>query len=383
MRELNLPEGLVTSLASGHPWVYRDHVGKFHAPSGSWVRVRAGSFVAYGLWDADSSIAVRIFSTRGPVDEAYVRERVTEAYTLRRLVRDRGVTGYRLLFGEADGLPGIVLDVYGAFGILVSYSPSLDALLPLVAKAALEVAGLRGVVRRHKRGEVIELVPLAGDPAPEEVIIEEAGGMRLVAELTRGQKTGLFFDHRDNREFVRSVARGKRVLNLFSYSGGFSVAAALGGATHVTSVDIAEPAIVALSRNFQENGLGDFPRRDVAGDVFDFLEKTRERYDLVICDPPSFAKSRAQLKAAEKAYRRLMSLGLAVTAPGGIFCGASCTSQVSPDGFRRALVDSARKARVRFQVVRDIGHAPDHPVLIGHEEGRYLKFVAGRVLERA
>jgi 23S rRNA (cytosine1962-C5)-methyltransferase len=384
LRTLTLPASLATSLASGHPWVYRDHVGGFTAADGTWLRVVAGSYEAIGLWDAESPIAVRLFSTRGPVDARFVAERVREAWELRALVRGQGVTGYRLLFGEADGLPGIVVDLYGDYAVLVTYSRSLGALVPEVAQAVEEVARVRGVVRRARDGDGVRLTLLAGEPPPSEVIIEERG-MRLLAELEHGQKTGLFFDHRDNRAFVREISAGRSVLNLFAYTGGFSVAAALGGARAVTSVDISPPAIAAAQRNFALNGLEGARHEALVADVFEYLEAVKargERFDLVVCDPPSFAKNRQQLRAAEKAYRRLLALCLEVTVTGGLLCAASCTSQVSPDGFRAALRDAARKARRRLQVVRDIGHAPDHPVSIGHEEGRYLKFVAGRVLER-
>lgn len=384
MRTLSLPDSLTTSLASGHPWVYRDHVGRFSAKSGDWVAVQAGSWKGFGLWDADSPIALRIFSTKQVPDAGWIDERVREAYDLRARVREQGVTGYRLIYGEADQLPGVVVDVYAGHAIVVTYSRSLGALVPLIAASVSALPGIVSVTRRQKRDDGVSLSPLAGEAPPRHVTIEEFG-MRLIADLHHGQKTGLFFDHRDNRHFVRSQARGRTVLNLFSYSGGFSVAAALGGASAVTSVDIAAPAIADCEENFRASGLADFPHRGEATDVFRFLEqaaKKSERYDVVVCDPPSFAKNRQQLKAAEKAYRRVMAAGLAVTNPGGLFCAASCTSQVSPAAFRRAIADAARKARVRFQVVRDIGHAPDHPVLIGHEEGRYLKFVAGRVLPR-
>lgn len=384
LKTLVLPEALLLPLASGHPWVYRDHVGRFQAPTGSWVRVKAGSFEGFGLWDADSPIAVRIFSTQGPVDDAWIRARVLEAVSLRADLPARGVTGYRAIFGEADQLPGIVVDVYADFAVVVSYSRSLGGLLPVVARTVAEALGLRGVVRRKKEDGAVQLLPLWGEMPPAEILVEEFG-MKLIAELHAGQKTGLFFDHRDNRAFVRKRARGLRVLNLFSYTGGFSVAAALGGAASVTSVDIAAPAIETSKRNFEVNGLAEFPHDAIAMDVFDFMEEARKqgkKFDLVISDPPSFAHSRDQLKAAEKAYRKLMALGLSVTAQGGLFCAASCTSQLGPPQFAKAIADAARKARVRLQVIADVGHAADHPVAIGHQEGRYLKFVAGRVLTR-
>lgn len=384
MKEIELPEALVRSLAAGHPWVYRDHVGRFQAPTGTWVRVRAGSYVAYGLWDAESPIAVRLLSTRGPVDAAWVEERVREAWTLRQSVRDAGCTGYRLLFGEADQLPGIVVDLYGAHGIMVTYSKALGPIVPLVSDAVVRVAGLESLSRRYKDESKTQLRPLYGELPPERILVHELG-QKLWAEVHHGQKTGLFFDHRDNRRFVREVAAGKTVLNLFCYTGGFSVSAALGGATAVTSVDSAAPAVAAAEENFRVNDLGHVPHEAVVADVFDYLPKLvngGRRFDIVVCDPPSFAKSRDQLRAAEKAYKNLLALALSVTAPGGLCCAASCTSQVGPEAFKRLLAEATRKARVRFQVVREVGQPWDHPVQIGHEEGRYLKFVAGRVLAR-
>lgn len=383
MKVVRLPDALAPLLAAGHPWIYRDRLGAVDLPSGTWVKIQSASYEAYGLWDAESAIAIRLYSTRGIPDAAWVRERVDEAYRLREEVRARGVTGYRLIYGEADQLAGIVVDVYGPVAVLVTYSKSVQHLSEEVARAVGELPGIETVVRRLRRDDGVELVPLLGPPPPRSVVIDE-GGRMLLAELYSGQKTGLFFDHRDNRDYVASRARGKTVLNLFAYTGGFSVAAALGGAAAVTSVDIAEPAVRAAVENFRLNEL-ETPHEAIAADVFAYLEQAERkklRFDLVVCDPPSFAKNRAQLDAAEKAYTKLLSACLRIVSPGGVLCAASCTSQVGPAHFRELLAASVRKARVRFQILRDVGHAPDHPVLVAHEEGRYLKFVAGRVLPR-
>lgn len=384
MKELKLPGSLATSLASGHPWVYRDHVGDFQAASGSWVKVVSGSFSAVGLWDEESAIALRLFSTQGPVTPEWIHQRVMEAWENREPLRQAGVTGYRLVFGEGDALPGIVVDLYGEYAIVVTYSKSLGSLLQPLAAAVESITGARGVVRRTKSGDAVRLQLLRGEMPPDRVQIEEYG-MKLWADLTAGQKTGLFFDHRENRQTVARLARGASVLNLFSYTGGFSVAAALGGAREVTSVDIAGPAVETSRENFALNGLDEKTHHAVKADVFDYLEKLKKekkKFDLVVCDPPTFAKNRTQLKAAEKAYRKLMSAALDVVSPGGLFCAASCTSQVGPQAFRLAVVDAARKSRVRFQVLHDVGQPTDHPVAIAHEEGRYLKFILGRVRPR-
>jgi 23S rRNA (cytosine1962-C5)-methyltransferase len=198
-----------------------------------------------------------------------------------------------------------------------------------------------------------------------------------------GQKTGLFLDHRENRRFMGDLCAGKRVLNLFSYTGAFSLYAARAGATSVTSVDISQPAARAARGNFELNGIDPEPHEFVAEDVFEFLERARQastKYDVVICDPPSFANSRDQQKNALRAYVSVNSAGLRVLEENGIYAGASCTAQVSPDAFRGVLAEAAVNAKRRFQIFHDAGHAPDHPIFAGHPEGRYLKFIVGRAL---
>lgn len=380
-RELVLPSSLAAHLAAGHPWVYRDHVPRgFDAPSGTWVTVRAGTWSGVALWDRNSPIALRVFARAAAPDDALVARRLASAWELRAPLRERGVTAYRLLYGEADGLPGIVVDYYDGHCVLVTYADSLDVLVTPLVEALVKQVGARSVLRRHGPGQVRVL---AGEAPPRELVITEHGGMRLLVDVFSGQKTGLFLDHRENRQFIGERAYGKDVLNLFAYTGGFSVAAALGGARSVVSVDSAAPASAASEANFRLNGLRSFPHEAVTRDVFDYLEEARQTgrdFDIVVCDPPSFAKSRSQLKAAEKAYRRLTALGFAVTRPGGLYAAASCTSQVSPEAFRQVLADACRKERVRFQILHDIGQPLDHPVLAAHPEGRYLKFVVGRVL---
>lgn len=381
LRELVLPASLADHLAAGHPWVYRDHVPRgFEAPSGTWLRIRSGNWSGVALWDEESQVALRVFSRGRAVDAAFVEHRVRAAFELRQPLRDLDMTGYRLVYGEADGLPGVVVDYYDGYLVIVTYSKSLGALLPHLVSALERVVAPRGIVRRHGAGEVQVLF---GREPPRDLVVREHDGVKLLVDVRSGQKTGLFLDHRENRKWVGENARGKSVLNLFSYTGGFSIAAALGGASAVTSVDAAAPASAACEENFRLNGLANFPHECVTADVFEYLERLgaqKRRFDFVVCDPPSFAKSRAQLHQAEKAYRRLTALGFAVTEPGGLYAAASCTSQVGPEAFRHAIADACRKARVRFQIVHDVGQPLDHPVLAAHPEGRYLKFIVGRVI---
>jgi 23S rRNA (cytosine1962-C5)-methyltransferase len=382
---LELPRVLERALMAGHPWVYRDHVPRgFNAPDGIWVQVRAGRFSGFGLWDAQSPIAVRLYSAGQVPDAAWVRARVRSAWALRDSVRRHRTSAYRWIAGEGDALPGVIVDLYGPYAVLVTYSSSVESLVPWIADALGSVTPLRGLVRRRapERSDEHELETLRGRAPPRDLVVEEYG-VRQRANLFEGQKTGLYLDQRENRRTLAEHALGLRVLNLFAYTGGFSLHAALGGAKSVTSVDVAPAAMAAAQDNFRLNGLDPDTHEFVVADAVEFIERARsnhQRFDLVIADPPSFSRRKTDLPRTVHAYERLHKLGLQVTEPGGLYAASSCTAQVDPDTFRRVMAEAARRGRRRFQIIHDAGHAPDHPVMAAHREGRYLKFLIGRAL---
>jgi 23S rRNA (cytosine1962-C5)-methyltransferase len=383
-----LPDALEARLDAGHPWIYRDHVpARFAAKAGDFVHLECGRVDAWALWDAESPIALRVFSRRQRPDAAWVKARVDEAWALRAQLLPARTNAFRLLFGEGDGLPGIVVDVYAGFAIIVAYSSALARVVAWVAEALGARPEIMGVCERvtRRKERASELRFLSGEKPPEVVMIEEHGLLYEV-DFEAGQKTGLFLDHRENRRYLRELAAGKSVLNLFAYTGAFSVSCAAGGARQVTSVDIAAPAIEAAARNVAHNALPPALHEGVAQDVFEFLEAAKRagrRWDLVIADPPSFASSRAELFGALRAYKKLHAASLAVLAPGGLYAGASCTAQVSPDAFRQTLAEGAARVGQRLTVVHEAAHAADHPYAAGHLEGRYLKFVLCRALPHA
>jgi 23S rRNA (cytosine1962-C5)-methyltransferase len=377
---LELPELLSKSLGRGHPWVYRDHVPRgTRLADGSLVRVVAGDFSAWGIWDASSAIAVRLLSATRRPDAAWVAERVRDAWALREAIRGQRTDAFRWIFGEGDGLPGISVDYYAGFAVIVTYADGLRTLLPWVVDALAATTELAGIAERREG----KLELLRGRlPAPAHVIEEH--GVKLRADLESGQKTGLFLDHRDNRRLVASLAPGRDVLNLFAYTGAFSIHAALAGARSVVSVDRAGSALAAARDNFVLNGLDPAAHELIEADVFAYLERANSqarRFELVICDPPSFARSKQQLPAALKAYARLNAAALRVSAPLAYYAAASCTAQLGHDAFLEMLAEAARRAKRRLQIIHDAGHAADHPVMAAHPEGRYLKFVVGRVLD--
>jgi 23S rRNA (cytosine1962-C5)-methyltransferase len=281
-------------------------------------------------------------------------------------------------------LPGIHVDLYAGVAVVRDDGAGARAFyrdLParLAAAAAARGMPLQAVVVRDRETGTANV---AWGALPEGEREVRENGVKFGVDLVRGQKGGLFLDQRDNRALVRTLASGRRVLNLFGYTGGFSIYAAMGGAAETTTVDVAAPAIEAARRNFERNGLALESTHLHAEDAFDFLERASRagtRYDLVISDPPSFAPSERALPQALRAYTRLHRLCAAVTEPGGIFCAASCSSHVDAKAFVETVTTGVREAGRTFTLVELRGAAACHPSLPAFHEGEYLKFARGRV----
>lgn len=387
---LDLSARLEAAIASGHPWIYKNHVpASFNAPAG-WVKVHSGKRIAFAIWDPQSQLALRIYSRDLLPDAAWVKQRVAAAALLRAdLVADGKTTAFRLINGEGDLLPGVVVDYYEGYAVIVLDSPALGVLLPwlLDALTELSVAGIqiRGIVQRRRAkamaAEEEKIQQLWGKPLPPRLVVCE-NGLRLRADLHSGQKTGLFLDHRDNRARIEACSQGRRVLNLFAYSGAFSVYAARGGASHVTSVDVAEAALDDARENFRLNGFDPEAHEFVSQDVFAYLEDPHntQAFDLVIVDPPSFARRIDQVKQAKKAYGRLFTLAAARVSAGGYLALGSCTARISSGEFHSLAIQATQRAHTSLKIISETGHAVDHPVQRAHPEGRYLKFILGQIL---
>jgi 23S rRNA (cytosine1962-C5)-methyltransferase len=386
--EIQLPTNLRERLAQGHPWVYRNHIpAHVRFSTGDWLRVRCGNWQGYAIWDEVGPIALRIFSERQLPDPAWLLEQVQLAWELRAPLRASGCTAYRWLFGEGDGLPGLTVDRYGEYAIAQAYSAASATLLPYLADALMECdPTLRGVVRRvddeSEETSRRRIDVLAGSAPPRQLIVVEHG-LRFAVDLAIGQKTGLFLDQRENRRMVETLSAGQRVLNCFAYTGGFSLYALRGGARMVTSVDSGKGLAEAASANIQLNQLAAQHHTFLTADCFDVLSNYvnhKQDFDLVILDPPSFAKSKQNRYAAIRAYTRLNTLGMQTVRPGGLLVTASCTSQVGPEAFREMLAAAASAADCHIQILHEAGQALDHPVPAHFPEGRYLKFLVARVL---
>ncbi|MDB4930650.1 MAG: m5C1962 methyltransferase RlmI [Myxococcaceae bacterium] len=386
--EVRLRKPVERAIAGGHPWIYRDALLPFEAPAGAIATVRdgAGRFVARGLVDGDA-IGVRLFTTR---DESLSRElvalRFARAIELRRAVVPADTDAWRLLHGEGDRLPGFTCDRYGDAAVLGLDGPGAEARWELVRdgmREGLAALGVRTLLVRRRGHDGAKVEVVEGELGDAVRSVRERG-MVLRADLLHGQKTGLFLDQRESRHRVRGIASGLRVLNLYSYTGGFSVAAGLGGAKSVTSVDVAPGAIALAQETWAANGLATGAHEAVVADVPAWLQqvtKERRRFDLVIADPPSFAPNDASVPTALKSYRTLHAACLALVAPGGWYLAGSCSSHVTREMFVDSLEETAGRASKVLQVIDAWGAPGDHPRLLAFPEGDYLKNVLMRVTD--
>jgi len=382
-----LRKPLERAVRDGHPWLFRDSLVDLRARPGEVVDVvdRRGRWLARGLADA-GPIGVRVWTTQDePLDGALLSRRLSAAAALRDAIIGADTTAYRLLHGEGDRVPGVVCDVYGSGAVLVFDGDGARAWQREVTAALtpiLERRGVSSLLLREGKRENASVTPLLGDPPTGPLRVREHG-VALLVDPAAGQKTGLFLDHRESRRMVRSLSSGLRVLNLYGYTGGFSVAAGLGGATSVDTIDIAGPALELAARTWSDNGLPASAHTCRRADVPELLEEVRRtsrQWDLVISDPPSFAPRQSSVRAALGAYERLHAACLAVLAPGGLLLAASCSSHVTRDAFEETLRRAARAQRQQLQVLSRWGAPADHPRLLAFPEGDYLKVILARTL---
>jgi 23S rRNA (cytosine1962-C5)-methyltransferase len=382
--EIQLPNHLKPRLAQGHPWVYRNHVPpQIHHRTGTWVKVRCGGWSGYGLWDANGTIAIRIFSHRQLPTAQWFHTQIQTAWELRSPLRQQGCTAYRWLFGEGDGLPGITVDLYGDYAVIQTYMESGTELLDWIIGSLTKIYTLQGILWRSQHATLEEGKSqlLWGQPAPENLTVLEHH-LQFQVNLQTGQKTGLFLDHRENRRFLETISQGRSVLNCFAYTGAFSLYALRGGADRVISVDIGKSLAQSAEKNIQLNQLEADRHQFVTEDCFTLLDRyatQRQQFDLLILDPPSFAKTKKNRHAALRAYTKLNALALQCITPGGFLATASCTSQISPAEFNDMIAAAGASAGHQIQIIHEAGQPIDHPVPAHFPEGRYLKFIVGRV----
>lgn len=384
-----LKSGREKSVLAFHPWIFSgaiDSVDDFHQP-GDLVEIYSSdsSFLGIGYLNPKSQIAIRILSFENePINEAFFRRKIEQAYQLRKSwVESEGTNAYRVIHAEGDFLPGLIVDRYDSFLVVQFQTLGMDKLKPIVLKALGVIDGIKGIYERSDSpSRELEGLPkstglISGEEPLELVSIRENGHLFLV-DIKKGQKTGFFLDQRDNRKLIGELSRGKKVLNCFSYTGGFSLYAATNGASSVASIEISEQANSLAMKNFELNGLkGNYSF--VSRDVFDYLREPEPVYDLVLLDPPAFCKSKNQVKEACRGYKDINLFAMKRTAPGGLLFTSSCSSYVDADLFQKIIFGAAKDAKREVQILKKTSHPADHPVNIYHPEGEYLKSLFCRV----
>jgi len=367
----------------GHPWVFSNEVAELdgQVPDGGLVEIHdfRGAFLGIAYYNRHSLICGRVLTRRRePIDAAFFVKRLERARRLRDAALP-GATAVRMVYGESDQLPGLVVDRYGDVLAVQVLTLGMEVRGDLVREALTEILRPAGVMRIADTPlRALEGLPLERDvwwgEVPEPVIVD-VEGFQVEANLRSGQKTGLFLDQRLNRRRAEGRARGRRVLDLFAYQGEWALHCLRGGADSVLSVDASAAAIAAAGRNLERNGLttGATLRQGDVRDILRELERGRERFGLVIVDPPALVKSRGSLAAGARAYREINRAAMSLLEEEGVLITCSCSHHLDDLLFRQVLLESARAAHRPFRVLEWTGEGPDHPQLLAVPETHYLK----------
>lgn len=387
MKKIILRKGKEESLQRFHPWIFSGaiHHTETDVPleEGDIVEVLSfdGQFLAIGHWQI-GSIAVRVLTFKQqPINHAFWTKRFSAALDVRKAI---GVAGredndiYRLVHGEGDNLPGLVVDVYGSTAVMQAHSVGMHVCRNDLANALKDVMGedLKAVYYKSEttlpfKAQLGQENGFLWGESNDDVAREN--GLQFHIDWLKGQKTGFFVDQRDNRSLVEHYAQGRKVLNMFCYTGGFSVYAMRGGAELVHSVDSSAKAVELVDANMHLNFPNDYRHEAFAEDAFRFMVDMQEKYDLIILDPPAFAKHKDALRNALRGYTKLNAKAFEKIKPGGILFTFSCSQAVNKDNFRTAVFTAAAMARRKVRILHQLHQPADHPVNIYHPEGEYLK----------
>ena len=384
-KSIYLKRGKEESLLRFHPWVFSGAIHHADAgiQEGETVRVIAstGDFIAVGHYQV-GSIAVRVLSFSDiTIDQSFWRERLAAAITMRchiGIADNPENNTYRLVHGEGDWLPGLVIDCYGSTAVMQAHSVGMHLNRMDICQALTDVMGGRIQQVYYKsettlpyKAHLEEEDGFIIGHTDDDIAVEN--GLKLHVDWLRGQKTGFFVDQREKRSLLEHYSKDKTVLNMFCYTGGFSVYAMRGGAKCVHSVDSSAKAIEITNNNIGLNFPGDPRHEAYCEDAFRFLEEKKDKYDIVVLDPPAFAKHRAALHNALKGYIRLNAKGIRLVKEGGLLFTFSCSQAVSKDQFRSAVFTAAAQSGRKVRIIHQLHQPADHPINIYHPEGEYLK----------
>lgn len=390
-----LRRGKERRLLEGHPWVFSGAVAQHPdgVEPGAIVEVvdASGAFVAKGYYNAASSIPVRVLTgdPDASVDAAFIRRRIQQAIQTRKAWIDQRTTNaYRVVHGEGDGLPGLIVDRYADFLVIQCHTLGIEVMRDTIVEALQEALSPTGIWERSdvgtRRADGLSDFPtglVSGDEPPELIEVTE-NRAAFAIDVRRGQKTGFFLDQRENRLTLQAFTRDRDVLNCFCYTGGFSIFAARGKAKQVTSVDVSQPAIDLVEHNLRLNRFDPDDHPCIAANVFDYLKdcKAEERtFDAIVVDPPAFVKTQRAIPQATRAYISLNRKAIELIRPGGLLVTASCSTQIDYEAFFTIVKHAASAAGRNVQIVKSHLQAIDHPSPVSFPEGRYLKCLFGIV----
>ena len=385
-----LRRGREKPLLKGHPWVFSGAVERIEGEGipGDLAEVysASGQFLGIGHLNPRSQIVFRLLSSsRQDVETAFFRERILDALRLRELWLKGATNAYRIVNGEGDFLPGLVIDRYGGILVVQLLTAGMDRLRGLLVdllSGELDPESIyerSDVTLRKEEGLPEARGLLSGKEIPDWVDIEE-GDCRFQVNVKAGQKTGFYLDQRENRHRVREVSRGKHVLDVCCYTGSFSVYAGLGGATELTLVDSSQEALETAGVHLDRNRLEGTPRPMIRGDAFDVMRGLESDYDLIVLDPPPFARKKSALPRAARGYKDVNLQAFRLLRPGGLLFTFSCSHHMDWDLFQKVVFAAAVDSGKRVQVLGRMGHPIDHPFNLSHPEGEYLKGFICRML---
>jgi 23S rRNA (cytosine1962-C5)-methyltransferase len=391
MQRVYLKQGRDRPVRNGHPWIFSGAIEVIDGDPGA-----AGSadvfdsekhWIARGLLSPESQIRVRVLTWhKEDLDRDFFSRRLSWALSIReKLLRD-ATNAYRIVNSEGDFLPGLIVDRYNEFLVCQFFTGGMDFFKPLIIDSLCSLLTVKGVFEksegrvRDEEGIGPSVGVLAGEPPPETISIEE-NGFKFVVDVRRGQKTGFFLDQRDNRAFVSTIARQKKILNCFAYSGAFSIYALAGGAKEVVSLDSSRPALELAERNLALNGFESGSSELLKGDAFAYLKECDTTFEIIILDPPSLARKRGDVDAATGGYKFLNLHALRHITSGGLLLTFSCSQHLSIDLFQKVVFGAAVDAGRKVAVLKRLGQPIDHPVSLHHPEGEYLKGLVLRVLD--
>ena len=389
LNRVHLRRGKEESLQRNHPWVFSGAIERISEETplneGDIVEVvtKQGDFIAKGHWQI-GSIAVRVLSfEQEDIDQAWWNRRISEAKGVREalgLVDNTTTTCYRLVHGEGDLLPGLVIDIYERKAVVQCHSVGMYRSREAIAEALREAYGARLDAIYDKSAQTLPFKAdlgavdgylWGGSKHKDNIVLEN--GLKFMVNWEEGQKTGFFIDQRVNRDLVRQYSKGRKVLNTFCYTGGFSVAALAGGAKEVVSIDLSERAVKLADENVRLNFGDDAPHEAIACNAVEYLKDIDSSYDLIILDPPAFAKHHKVLGNALQGYKKINARALEKIRPGGILFTFSCSQAVSRDLFRTTIFTAAAIAKRKVRIIGQLTQPADHPINIYHPEGEYLK----------